>query len=323
MGFTDQKEISPMIQDKLGVVILNYNGAADTLSCLASLASSNLQNLKLFIELIDNGSSSQSIRLLSAKTPELIKLFKSKKINFHLERSEHNLGFTGGNNLGIKNLLTKDVDYILFLNNDTQVDKEMLRILVEVLKQRKVLGMISPKIYFSPGFEYHKELYRENDLGKVLWYAGGIIDWKNIYFSHRGVDEVDRAQYDLGSATDFITGCAMMIKTEVLAKAGLFDERYFLYLEDADLSTRVRNLGYSLYFEPKAIMWHKNASSSDKPGSPIHVYYQTRNRLLFGFTYASFRTKMALWKESLKMLWSDSVRRKAVLDYYFGKLGRK
>ena len=308
-------------KNRLGIVIINYNGAADTKFCLNSLGQANLQNLEVFIEIIDNGSTLTNYHLLQESIKELTS--KSKKnLKIHVERSEDNLGFTGGNNLGIRNLLSKNVEYILFLNNDTFIEKNMLKVLVNVLKQSQTIGIVSPKIYFAPGYEYHEARYHEKDLGKVIWYAGGLIDWRNVYFSHRGVDEVDRGQYDLAGTTDFITGCAMMIKTEVLAKTGIFDERYFLYLEDADLSMRVKTAGSVLFFEPKALMWHKNASSSDKPGSPLHVYYQTRNRLLFGFTYATFRTRVALFRESLRML-GDDLRKQAVLDYYFGKLGKK
>jgi GT2 family glycosyltransferase len=114
----------------------------------------------------------------------------------------------------------------------------------------------------------------------------------------------------------------VLIKKEVFEKIGLLDKNYFAYWEDVDFCQRAKRTGFKVVYAPNAIIWHKNASSSGRPGSVTHMYYQTRNRLIFGFCYASLRTKMALFRESLRFLISGGVKRKAVWDFYLGKLGR-
>ncbi|MCL5676041.1 MAG: glycosyltransferase family 2 protein [Patescibacteria group bacterium] len=299
----------------IAIVIVNYNGHTDTVECLKSLrVLPNLQNCQIIV--VDNNPTGDSL----AK----IKEFASKDQNMPLSfiANKNNLGFTGGNNAGIKKALDNKADFILLLNNDTLVDKYLLRSLLEFSAGHPGAGIIGPKIYFASGCEYRKERYQEKERGKVIWYAGGLIDWHNVYLSHRGVDEVDIGQFEKAEETDFVSGCAMFIKREVLEKIGLLDDKYFLYLEDADLCQRAKLAGFKIWFSPKGFLWHKNANASGKPGSELHVYYQTRNRLLFGFKYASIKTKFALWRESMQQLFTDKTKRHAILDFYLGHFGR-
>ncbi len=294
---------------KVFVVVLNYNGGKDTVDCLKSLFQVNQTNYNLSVIVVDNHSIDNSLSLIKPSAPAVI-----------IENKE-NLGFTGGNNAGIKEALEKGADYILLLNNDTYVDKDLVKNLLIPFQKDAKIGIVSPKIYFAKGHEYHFDRYQESQRGRVIWYAGGKIDWQNIILSHRGVNEVDEGQYKAGE-TEFISGCAMMIKPDVLKKIGLFDNDYFLYLEDADLCQRAKNAGYKLWYEPSGSVWHKNAASSGKPGSSLHIYYQTRNRLMFGYKYAGIRTKFALLRESLKDLSGGGIKAKAVMDYYFRRWGR-
>jgi hypothetical protein len=156
----------------------------------------------------------------------------------------------------------------------------------------------------------------------VLWFAGGVIDWDNMYAFHRGVDDVDKGQYDSMYDTDFITGCSMFIKSEVFEKVGLLDEKFFMYLEDVDFCLRARKKGYRLLYIPKSVIWHKNAGSTGRPGHDLHDYYFTRNRLLLGVRYAPLRTKFALFRESIKYLMKGpDIRKNAVADAYLGHFG--
>lgn len=194
--------------------------------------------------------------------------------------------------------------------------------MVKVIEEDEHIGAVSPKIYFAKGHEFHKENYAKNELGQVLWYAGGEMDWRNILGKHRGVDEVDRGQYEKIEETSFATGCCMLIKTNVLKKIGLFDEKYFLYLEDSDLTERLRRSKYAIYYVPKAIVWHKNASSSGS-GSALQDYYISRNRMIFGMQYASLRTKVALIKESVSLLASGRPwQKKGIIDFYLNRFGK-
>lgn len=313
----------------ISIIIVNYNGWEDTLDCLTSLSKAQSSNpnrnkygtrhgLKARIIVIDNDSTDNSAE-------EIQKWLSSTKnlLSAELIELRENKGFSGGNNVGIKFALESGDDYIVLLNNDTLVKPDLLEELIKTAKSDNKIGIVGPKIYFAPGFEFHKERYKESDKGKVFWYAGGEIDWKNMYAEHRGVDEVDRGQYDRRQETNFASGCCMLIKREVIKKIGFLDEQLYLYLEDVDFCLRARQAGYKIVYEPKAVIWHKNASSSGKPGSKLHQYYQTRNRLIIGVRYAPWRTKLALLRESLRFLRDGGVKREAVLDFYFYKWGMK
>jgi GT2 family glycosyltransferase len=232
------------------------------------------------------------------------------------------LGFAGGNNVGIKYALENKADYILVLNNDTTVDKNLLVRLVEVAKKKKRFGILSPKIYFAKGFEFYKERYKKSELGKVIWSAGGIIDWKNVYVNNRGIDEVDVGQYDKVEKIEFATGAAMFLEAKVLKKVGLFDKKYFLYLEDADLSQRMLRCGFEIYYVPKAIVYHKVGKTAGI-GSNLADYFLTRNRLLFTIKYAPLRSKIAVFMESIRFCFNGRRwQRLGVRDFYLGKFGK-
>ena len=291
---------------KVAIIVLNYKGLADTLICLDSLRRVKSDNFNLEIIVVDNGSNGGSKEALSnLRDIRLIAL-------------EKNLGYSGGNNVGIKEAIKRDVEYILVLNNDTLIDPNFL---IELVNAAKKGDIISPKIYFAKGFEFHKSRYKKADLGKVIWYAGGEIDWQNVIGKHIGVDEVDKGQYSASIETGFATGACMFVKREVFEKVGFFDEKYFLYLEDIDLCQRAKRAGFKITFEPKAIIWHKNASSSGGSGSKLQDYYITRNRLLFAFKYAKLKTKLAVFRQIL-MNMNNSVKRRALVDFITFNFGR-
>ncbi len=293
-------------------MLVNWNGVKETLACLASLVKLKKANLDVSIIVVDNGSTDDSVEILLKEYPQNILL-----------ESKINLGFTGGNNLGIKYALEHEADFVWLLNNDTTVDAEALLALVNSSKPEKA-GIVGSKIYFARGREFHKTRYKSADLGKVIWYAGGVIDWANMYGEHRGVDEVDVGQYDEVGETEFVTGCSMLVKREVFGGVGLLDDKFFAYFEDLDFSLRACRAGFKLLFAPDSRIWHSNASSSGGSGSRLHEYYMTRNRLLVGFRHAPVRTKFALFKEAAKILFGDNeLRKQAVRDFLIGKFGKR
>lgn len=294
---------------KVAVIIVNWNLKADTLECLASIGHLNLKNMDFSVIVVDNGSTDGSAEAIKKKFPKVT-----------LIEEEKNLGFTGGNNLGIDLALKNGAEFIWLLNNDTVVDKEALQELIKVFNGN--VGIAGSKIYFYKDREYHNERYQPGERGRVIWYAGGMIDWQNMYGSHRGVDAVDNGQFDEIIETDFVTGCSMLVSSKIFEKTGKLDEKFYLYLEDLDFSLRAKRAGFKLMFAPKSIVWHKNAGSSAGPGSPIHEYYQTRNRLLVGFRFAPLRTKMALLREALGIVVNGPpVKRSAVIDGVTGNFG--
>ncbi|MBA3723914.1 MAG: glycosyltransferase family 2 protein [Candidatus Levybacteria bacterium] len=295
---------------KIAVVSVNYNTARDTTDLLHSLTKVNTPNIELDIIIIDNGSK-DVYELPQSAEKEHVKLI----------RSDVNTGFAGGYNIGMREALNRGAEYVLIVNNDTLMHPDMIMHLLSVLDSDSAIGVTTPKIYFSKGHEFHKGRYKADELGKVFWFAGGHTDWANVQSIHRGVDEVDHGQYDTTEEITFATGCCMMFKREVLEKVGMFDERYFLYYEDADLNERIRRSGYKVYYVPQAVLTHVNAASSGGAGNGnvLQDYFISRNKMLFGMTYAPLRTKVALVRESLRLLRTGRPFQKlAIKDYYKG-----
>lgn len=297
---------------KIFTVVLNWNQPKLTIECVDSLKKSKLdKEIDLKIVVVDNGSTDNSLYLL-------------RKIkNIEVMEVGRNLGFGGGNNIGIKYALDKNADYILIINNDTIVDKNLITELFKPFKKtNNKTGITSPKIYFAKGFEFHKDRYKKNDLGKVIWYAGGKIDWNNVYGENIGVDEVDMKQFEKEKEIDFTTGACFLIKRQALKDIGLFDDKFFMYMEDADLSIRLKKKHWKILYEPKAILWHKVAQSSGI-GSDLNDYFISRNRLLFGMKYAKLRTKLALIRESIKLfVFGRHWQAVGVRDFYLRKFGK-
>lgn len=295
---------------KIGIVLLHYIDKKLTGQCLVSVKKLKKKDFELEVVIVNNNPQEDLTDL------------KKKFQDFLFLEAEKNLGFTGGNNLGIKKALGDGANFVFLVNNDALLDKDLLVQLFKLASLDNQIGILGPKIYFAPGYEFHKERYKPTERGKVIWYAGGKIDWENVLSSHQGVDEVDKGQYDKQAETDFVSGCAMLVRKEVFEKVGLLDERYFLYLEDLEFCQRAKRAGFKIVYAPKTKLWHLNAASSEVGGS-LHDYYSTRNRMLFGMKYASWRTKLALFRESLRLLFTGRQwQRIGIRDFYLGKFGK-
>lgn len=301
-----------MIKKKIFIIILNYNGYKNTIECLNSFkAVREPQGHELIPVIIDNASVDDSVKVLRKDFPHIILL--ENKIN---------LGYAGGNNTGITYALDNGADYIVILNNDTLFDRSSILEMLDALVLNRA-DVVCPKIYFEKGFEYHHDRYQKKDLGKVFWFAGTIMDWANVIAHHRGVDEVDEGQYDKKPHIDFITGACFMVRRNVFDKIAGFDESYFLYYEDADLSMKMKKNDFKMILAVKSIIYHKNAGSTGGSGSTLQDYFITRNRLLFGLRYAGIRAKQALIRESMRLLITGRKwQKKGVIDFYLHKLGK-
>lgn len=308
----------------VAIILLNYNSTRLTKKCVKSLLATKDEQDTYHVLIWDNASHQEP----SAEDFPGCQLVRSPK----------NLGFAAGNNQAVKAVLkTQNPDYLLIVNNDTRITKGMVRQLITTYESASDVGIVLPKIYFEKGFEFHQKEYDPSKLGKILWFAGGGIDWRNVILFHKGVDEVDRGQFDIDTSsflsqtsqgvgqkieqllfenaalqqlvgaqstkpthydTQFATGCCFLISPAVWKKLRGFDEKYFMYYEDADLSLRLRKLQKKIVFEPRATLYHLNAGSSGGSGSTLHLYYQTRNRLRFGLKYASLKAKLLLLLEA-------------------------
>ena len=241
---------------KLAIIIINWNSLELTSDTLKALQHCSFRDFD--VVLVDNGSTDGSGEILRHGFQETINL-----------ASPANIGFTGGNNLGMQYALDKGYSYIMLLNNDVDVNPDFLEPLISRMDADPQMGAIQPLIMF-----HHNR--------KLVWNAGGkYLNWFGVSKTLTIPPEATSFRQ-----TDWITGCAFMIKAEVLRKVGLLEEKYFIYHEDVDLSLRIRKAGYSLWIEPDSVIYHiagmsQKAKTKGKEGfvSPKVHYLNARNRI--------------------------------------------
>jgi hypothetical protein len=237
------------------ILIVNWNGRQDTLDCLASLLKITYRPYKII--LIDNASTDGSVPAIRQAFPEI-----------EIIENAENKRFAAANNQGMACALAAGADYVLLLNNDTEVASNFLEALVDLAQQRSEIGMVGPKIFY-----YHDR--------QRLWFAGGeIVFWKGRT-AHRGLRQLDAEKWNVACAVDYITGCALLVKRECIEKIGMLDESYYIYSEDADWCGRARKAGFGCWFAPQAQVWHKISSSSGGGLTPFKAYYKVRSNFLF------------------------------------------
>jgi GT2 family glycosyltransferase len=247
----------------VAIVVLNWNGLKDTLACLASLRQLTYPSYQTVV--VDNGSTDGSAEAMRAKYPDVP----------FIETGE-NLGYVGGNNVGLKWALEQGANYVLLLNNDTEVAPDFLSELVRAAESAASVGIVGPTIYYF-------------DRPQTIWSAGGAIDWTWGETRMVGLDQTDTGQFGCQPRpVDFVTGCAMLVKSQVIQQIGMLDPRFFAYYEDTEWSVRAARAGFAIWHVPSAKIWHK-ISPERRAASPQTHYYMTRNRLLFlRYTGASY-----------------------------------
>jgi GT2 family glycosyltransferase len=244
-------------------IILNLNGREMLLETLDSVKRMTYPNFKVVV--VDNGSTDGSPDAVRTKSPWAILIENGK-----------NLGFGEGNNVGMRYALQCGADWVFLLNNDIIVNPDLLTHMMNVAVSDQSIGILSPKIY------YHSK-------PTTLWYAGGNINYWTGIISHRGLREEDHGQYDRVQDTHYITGCAFLIKREVLEKVGMFDPVYYpAYAEDADLAVRTQRAGYRLVYVPQAMLWHKVSAFSGGGLTPMKTRLKVEHNLIFFRRYASW-----------------------------------
>lgn len=300
---------------KVSLIILSFNGIDLTLDVLEGISKLDLKGILAETIVVDNCSKD--------KTVETLRNYKLSNMSFKLIENKENLGFAGGNNVGIRYSLEKGFDFTVLLNNDIILPKNLLEVLVSKALKDKKTGIVVPKMYFAKGFEFHSDKYKKSELGNVIWYAGGIIDKKNVYSSHRGVDEIDIGQYDKEEETDFANAATVLINNQLFKEIGLLDEKYFLYWEDVDLSQRAKLNNWKVIYTPDTHIWHKVSVATGGSGGENNDYFLTRNRLIFGFKYFPLRTKFSLLRDSFRILITGRKwQKRGVIDFYSRKLGK-
>jgi hypothetical protein len=297
---------------RVTVIVLNWNGLDDTLDCLEHLR--RLEYPEYDVVTVDNGSTDGSPEAIRERFPEVT-----------LIETGQNLGFAGGNNVGMRYALETGADCVLLLNNDTQVAPDALGHLVEAVQADPRAGVAGPTIYYY-------------DQPEVIWSAGGAVDWRRGGTWMVGLNEQDTGQFGLvPRGVDFVTGCALFARKGVLEQAGLLDERFFMYYEEVEWCLRARRVGFGIVHVPRARVWHK-ISPESQADSPLVHYYMTRNRLLFlRLTGAGMRAWLhTLLADYLRTLLSWSLRPRwrhkktqrrvmvqALMDAWDGKWGQQ
>lgn len=247
------------------IVIVNYNGYEDTLECVDSIDKITYSNYRIII--VDNGSTNNSYQILKDKCSSDIILISS----------DQNLGFAGGNNIGIRRALELGAEYVLLLNNDTVVEKDFLEPLVERAKKSTNIAAVGGKInYFS-----------EKD---TIWYAGAKLNSFTALTKHIGVGKKDVGKkYNISCQTKYVVGCLMLVPRKIFEAIGFMEEDYFLYYEELDWNIRMIKAGYELWYEPKSIIYHKVSAETKKLNDIVGYYYE-RNSYFFvmrNFGYAN------------------------------------
>ncbi len=246
---------------RVGVVLLNWNGGADTIPCIASLQRGTVKPWRIVV--VDNASTDTSPDDILNKFPDV-----------QLVRNPTNVGFAPGNNIGIRLLCEARADYIWILNNDTEVAPDCLEQLINTMERDPAIGAASAKILFV-------------DPSNHIWYAGGHWNSKILQARHIGERELDRGQYDRAGDTEFLSGCCMFIRRSAIERIGAFADEFFIYMEDSDWCQRAAKEGIRLYYAPSAVLIHKVSAAMKRntlgaAGGRISarfIYLTTRNQL--------------------------------------------
>lgn len=291
-----------MNEPSIGIVIVNYNGAKFQNECIGSILSSNYSNYKIII--VDNASTDNSMEQIDCFNDDrIIKIYNSE-----------NYGVAEGNNIGIKKSLELGLSYTLLLNNDTVLDKDLLKNLVLALDNDEV---IVPKI-----------LFWNTDL---IWYGGGKFVrakcvTKHLNYGKKSDDCVFKKYYE------YAPTCCMLVKNTLFKKVGLMDEKYFLYFDDTDFCMRLKINGVKIRFVENAVIYHKVSLSTGGSMSKVAIYYENRNRYYFYEKYKKYFPFSSYiyfhWTRKIKYLMgvikkdNNRVIKKSIQDYRNGKLGR-
>jgi GT2 family glycosyltransferase len=265
--------------NRVAIIIVNWNGLQDTLDCLGALEMQTYRDRVTIV--VDNGSRADA-SVIGTRYPDVVLL-----------RNRENLGFCGGNNVGIQKAAELGAEYCWILNNDTEMAADCLFHLVDMLDNDTTLGAVAhPIIYFEDPSLY--------------WFAGGTLE-AGIP-AHRAYLQPINSVPSCEDTTEILTGCSFLARTKLLIELSGFDEKYFCYVEDVDLSLRIKERGYRLGYTSKAVVSHK-VSRSTGIRSPVMLYYKHRNMLYF---LAKFQrptsAKMLWWWVSLRYILSLTLK---------------
>lgn len=264
-------------------IILNTNRREDSLACLDSLLKNTYENHKVIV--LDNASTDGSVEAIQTAFPsvEIVNLTENK-------------GYAGNNNVGIELALVQGADWVFVLNEDTILEPTCLAKLVETGESDPKIGIVGPMVYHF-------------DEPQVIQSAGGQFD-RYLDASHIAENQPDRGQFSEPRPVDWISGCAILVRQEVIERLGMLDERFFIYYEETEWCLRASRGGWQIMHVPQAKIWHKGVQRNYDP-KPSVTYYFTRNRFLMLAKHrASPLVWGVTWTKTLRTLTSWSLRPK-------------
>jgi GT2 family glycosyltransferase len=262
-------------------IILNTDRRDDTLACLESLRQSTYSNHHVIV--LDNHSTDGSVEAIRADFPEA-----------RIIELTDNRGYAGNNNVGIAAAVAMGADWVFVLNEDTIQAPDCLERLVEVGARDPAIGIVGPMVYHHAA-------------PNVIQCAGGMLgpNWDSIML---GRDEADRGQFSDVHLVEWIMGCGILVRRDVIEQVGMIDERYFYFWEETEWCIRAGKAGWKVMHVPQARMWHKGITPDHAP-KPSVTYYATRNRLLtLSKHHAPAAVKVRVWGQMLRILTSWSIR---------------
>jgi hypothetical protein len=240
----------------VAVVILNWNGGDDILTCLTSVFESTHKAIE--VVLVDNGSTDGSSDEIRKRFPQT-----------HFIQNPENLGFAKGSNQGMEWALNRGIEYILLLNGDTRIHASAIYELLTVECQEDDTVVACPKMY----------LWNSDAQVQRLWFAHGKVKlWAGL-FQNPAFNQVDSPSWSLPGDMEYASGCCMLIPARILREVGMFDESFFAYCEDIDLSLRIRKAGFRLRYVPTAHLWHGSHQPTNRTRTATYRYLSTRNNL--------------------------------------------
>lgn len=302
----DRESVNP----KVSIIILHFNNISCLLECISSLNKINYPNFDIFV--VHNGPKCNAL-------PEAIAQL-SQHISEIIDTGD-NIGFSGGNNVGIRQALNKGADYIFLLNDDTEVSKDFLSLLVEIAEMREYAAMFGPRIFFFDHLDR-------------IWFDGAKFDPETCMLTTPGSDRLEDGMDSEPMESDYITGCALLINRRTVERIGLLDERFFLYWEDVDWGLRAQKAGLKNIILPHSHVWHKVSTSMGGMDSPLRIYHKTRSHLLLARLHAPMTLNglhMHFFRDIAWLLIKSAgpyrIRKArsyiaAIRDYHLGRTGK-
>lgn len=262
----------------ISIVVLNWNGGEDTVTCLNSLSNLTYPNFNVVV--VDNGSRDDSLeRLYAYAAPFPLVVLETGR----------NLGYAGGNNVGTRHALEHGAEFVLILNNDTTVAQDLLESLLAAAQRNPDAGVFSARIMYF-------------DSPERVWFDGAHWNPSTLQLEWPRQNEEEATLDAVDHETDYACGATLFFRSNVARQIGLLDESFFLVWEEVDWSFRARKAGWRNIVVTNAKVWHKIGVSFGSESSPLRTYFSIRNQMLWFSRHAPFSARVRLWAKNLRRL---------------------